>query len=189
MGQFRNVRRQIVAYRSRDGGRSRLPDNGYLYLTGELDFGLNPSGNVLRNEVSVRIVDFYSFNDNAEFPPCVDGVSTFNSLETVRNLFEMLEATNIGVKRSPTRPGTRRRDAVGDLQQHCDDASCLHRFVVRFYRVENLNGFAVSSQHTQCDVDVVPFDEMFRRLADVVEEARATRVQSVFAELCRERAR
>ena len=118
--------------------RARFADHLHLDLTGILHRLLDLLGDVAREAQRRQIVDVFRPDDDAHFAPGLQRVALLDAVEAVGDLFQRLDAADVGFQAFTPSAGTRAGNGVGGFDDVGFDAFLLDFVVMAGNAVDDL---------------------------------------------------
>ncbi len=111
---------------------------------------------------------------DADFTTRLDGIRLLHTFELVHDAFEFFQPPRISLHHFASCAGPRARERIGGIDERRQNRFRLDVFMMRRDRVDDLRRLAVLAGQFGADDRVGAFDFMIHRLADIVQECRAT---------------
>src|SRR3954447_1158958 len=163
--------------------RARLPDDGHLDLTGEIELLLDLAGDLVREQRGGVVVELARRDHDADLAPGLHRVDLVHAGVAGGDLLELPQPRDVVLERLPAGARASARERVGRLHDHRLDRLGLDLVVVGLHRVRDRLGLAVAARELAADQGVRALDFVGDRLADVVQQRRAARGLGAGAEL------
>ena len=131
----------------------------------------------------LRIGDLLGLDHHMKLAACLHGVGALDSLVGVRDLFELLEALDVGLRRLATGTRAGGRDGIGRLHEDVEDGVRIDVGMVCLDGVHDLGALAVATGEVGSNDGMRALDLVVDCLANVVEKAGTLGGSRIHAQL------
>src|SRR5687767_10764012 len=143
-----------------------------LDLSGVLQLVLDAPGDVLRQPDRFLVGDLLALDQDPDLTSGLERERLRHPLERIGDVFELLEAPDVGLEDVAPGAGPGRGDRVGGLHEHCLERRPVDIHVMGGDRQYDRLALPVLAQQIHAELEMRPFHLAIDRLADVVEERR-----------------